>query len=289
MEAVKDWLSLRLVAEMPWLWAGLAAYAVATWTALEGLRLRAAGAMPAVGMREARVLLWLLLGVALLTGALAQRWVRIGHGPFVNLFELLVSQLWSLGLIYALVYWRFPQLRPTAVVVLPILWILGLWVLMLEPEAVPYPPTYHNDWLWAHVGFGKVFLGFALVGTGLAGLILARAHPRLAPWLRRLPPDEVLDNLAWRFMLLAFVFDSLMLIAGAVWAQDAWGRYWSWDALETSSFLTWLALGGALHARLAYRVPLRLGAAFIVTVFVLAFLTYFGTPFYSQAAHKGII
>ncbi|RMD78939.1 MAG: hypothetical protein D6809_04800, partial [Gammaproteobacteria bacterium] len=281
LEAVKDWLSPRLVAETPWLWSGLAAYALATWAALQGLRLRAAASVgaAAVQVREGRVLTYLLAGVALLGVALAQRWLRIGHGPFVNLFELLMSQLFSLGLIYALVYWRFPQLRPTAAVVLPILWILGLWVLLLEPEAVPFPPTYHNRWLWAHVGFGKIFLGFALVGTGLAGLILARAHSRLAPWLRRLPPDEVLDNLAWRFMLLAFVFESLMLIAGAVWAQDAWGRYWSWDALETSSFLTWLALGGALHARLAYRVPIRLGAAFIAVVFVLAFLTYFGTPF----------
>jgi hypothetical protein len=59
--------------------------------------------------------------------------------------------------------------------------------------------------------------------------------------------------------------------------------------LETSSFLTWLALGGAIHARLAYRVPIRAGAIFICVVFVLAFLTYFGAPFYSQAAHKGVI
>src|SRR3569623_1843233 len=165
----------------------------------------------------------------------------------------------------------------------------GIWVLLLEPTVTPYPPTYFNNWLWAHVGLGKVFLGFCLMGTGLAGVLLLRKYSRFEPWFRLMPADAVVDHVAWRFMLLAFVFHSAMLIAGAVWAQDAWGRYWSWDALETSSFLTWLALGAAIHARLTYRLPMRAGAVFIIIVFVVAFLTYFGTPFYSAAAHKGVI
>lgn len=277
--------------ELPWLWAGLAAYALATIVAIKGLasaRGAAAGAL--VNRHYERPVLGLLaLGVLLLTVCLAERWLRIGHGPFVNLFELLISQLFSLGLIYGIVYWRFPLLRASAVVVLPALWILGLWVLALEPEAVPNPPTYFNDWKWAHVGFGKVFLAFCLVGTGLAGIILLRGITRFEHWFRHLPADSVLDNYAWRFMLLALVFESLMLIAGAVWAQDAWGRYWAWDALETSAFLNWLALGAAIHARFTYRVPVRIGAAVIIGVFVFAFFTYFGTPFYSEAAHKGVV
>ncbi|HFQ91450.1 MAG TPA: hypothetical protein ENK29_01080, partial [Chromatiales bacterium] len=73
------------------------------------------------------------------------------------------------------------------------------------------------------------------------------------------------------------------------WAQDAWGRYWAWDALETSSFLNWLMLGAAIHARLTYRIPVHVGAIAIIAIFVFAFFTYFGTPFYSEAAHKGVI
>jgi ABC-type transport system involved in cytochrome c biogenesis permease subunit len=276
--------------EVTWLWAGLIAYAMATFVALKSVMVSSPAAGATLSRNYEKTVLALISGgVLLLTACLAERWLRIGHGPFVNLFELLVSQLFSLGLIYAVVYWRIPVLRPTAAVVLPIMWVLGLWVLALEPEAVPNPPTYFNDWKWAHVGFGKVFLAFCLIGTGLAGVIVLRSMPRFAAWFRHMPDDKVLDNYAWRFMLLALVFESLMLIAGAVWAQDAWGRYWAWDALETSAFLNWLALGAAIHARLTYRVPLRAGAIMIMVIFAFAFFTYFGTPFYSEAAHKGVI
>lgn len=277
--------------ELPWLWAGLAAYAIATFTVFKGvMRLRSAPAGAAVNRSyENYVLIFIVTGVALLTMALATRWLRIGHGPFVNLFELLMSQLFSLGLIYSLLYWRYPVIRSTAVVALPLMWILGVWVLLLEPVATPYPPTYFNKWLWVHVGMGKIFLSFCLAATGVAGAMLLRGTRMFGALFRHMPDNAQLDQLAWRFMLIAFIFHSFMLVAGAVWAQDAWGRYWSWDALETSSFLTWLALGAAIHARLTYRLPMRAGAIFIVVVFILAFLTYFGTPFYSEAAHKGVI
>ena len=282
--------SYPILPEVPWLWAGLACYALAMYTSVRGLRMLASSA-GAVANRsyEQVVLVALLAGVALLGTALGVRWERLGHGPFVNLFELLMSQLFSLGLVYSIVYWRYPVIRPSAVVALSLIWILGTWVLLLRPADSVLPPTYYNHWLWVHVGFGKVFLSLCLVGTGLAGVILLRPLPRFRHWFRVMPSDAVVDGLAWRFMLLAFVFHSLMLIAGAVWAQDAWGRYWAWDALETSAFLTWLMLGMALHLRFTYRIPMRLGAAAIVVVFVLAFLTYFGAPFYSQAAHKGVV
>ena len=151
------------------------------------------------------------------------------------------------------------------------------------------PPTYHNDWLWAHVAFGKVFLSFCLIGSSLAGVLLLRRWSLFQGWFRIMPADTIVDALAWRFMLIAFAFHTLMLIAGAVWAQDAWGRYWAWDALETSAFLNWLLLGASLHARVSYKVPLRVGAVLIIVIFVFAFFTYFGAPFYSQAAHKGVI
>ena len=97
----------------------------------------------------------------------------------------------------------------------------------------------------------------------------------------------MLDQMAWRFMGVALVFESLMLIAGAVWAQDAWGRYWDWDPLETAAFITWLALAAAIHVRLSYRTAPWVGALMIFGVFTLAFLTFFGVPFVSMAVHQG--
>jgi len=279
----------NLASELPWLYAGLAAYALATVFAVKGAWQAQVAAPQTLLGNERVVFLGALAGVLLLVTAIAERWVRIGHGPFVSLFELIMSQLCSLGIVYTIAYWRLPMLRPSAVIVLPAMWILGLWILFLDPVASPYPPTYHNKWLWAHVGFGKFFLAFSLVGTGLAGVLLLRAHSRLQGWFRAMPDDMQVDALAWRFMLLAFIFHSLMLIAGAVWAQDAWGRYWAWDALETSSFLNWLLLGAAIHVRTTYRVAPRHAALAIIVIFVFAFLTYFGAPFYSEAAHKGVI
>lgn len=276
--------------EMPWLWGGLLAYFIATMLAFRGVSVmtaNGAGTIP-VRLNERWILIFIVIGVALLTMALAVRWDRLGHGPFVNLFELLTSQLFSLGLIYAIVYWRVPALRTSAVVVMPLIWILGTWVLLLEPTDTRFPPTYYHNWLWAHVGFGKVFLTFCLVAAGLAGVILLRRISRFSNWFSHMS-DAALDQLAWRFMMLALVFDSLMLIAGAVWAQDAWGRYWQWDALETSSFMTWLSIGAGIHARVAYKIPIGVGALVILAIFGLAFMTYFGTPYYSEAAHKGVI
>jgi ABC-type transport system involved in cytochrome c biogenesis permease subunit len=276
--------------ELPWLWTGLAAYAVATVLAFRSVAVmaRSGAASQPLRRNEHGLLLLVIIGVALLATALGVRWERLGHGPFINLYELLTSQLFSLGLIFALVYWRVPALRTSAVVVMPLIWLLGSWVLLLEPADSHFPPTYSNDWLWAHIGFGKVFLSFCLVAAGLAGVILLRGIPRLGRWFAHMG-DAELDQMAWRFMMLALVFDSLMLIAGAVWAQDAWGRYWSWDALETSAFMTWLSIGAGIHARLSYRIPVRIGAIVILIIFALAFMTYFGTPYYSEAAHKGVV
>lgn len=279
-----------IVSELPWLWAGLAAYLIATFVSIWGVAPRhAASALVKNKSHEHIILFLLVLGVMLLAVAITARWIRIGHGPWISLFELLMSQLWSLGLIFLFLYWRLPGLRPSAVIVLPVMWILGSWVLTLEPTASHFPATYYNAWKWSHVGLGKIFLGLLLVAVGLGGVMILRRTEIGRKWFKNMPSDMVVDRLAWRFMMLALVFDSLMLIAGAVWAQDAWGRYWAWDSLETSAFLTWLFLAIGLHVRLSYKVPYWLSGVLIIGVFVMAFATYFGTPYISPAAHKGVV
>jgi ABC-type transport system involved in cytochrome c biogenesis permease subunit len=205
------------------------------------------------------------------------------------MFEILASSLFSLGLAWRLALWRLPRLQDCAAIVLSLLAVMALWLLAVEPADTHLPPTYEMTVLWFHVALGKVFLGCALVATGLAGVVLARATRRGRLAFARMPGDPALDALAWRFMLAAIVFESLMLIAGAVWAQDAWGRYWAWDPLETWAFITWLALAAALHARLTWRVTPRASALMIAVVFAIAFLTFFGVPFVSLAPHKGAV
>lgn len=267
--------------ELAYLWAALVAYVAAGSTAIAGLALK---------RRPERAILGLLAaGVVLHTVSIALRWERVGHGPFITLFEILSSNIWSLSLVFALAYWRVPTVRPAAAFVMPILFIMMGWLLVTHPGEGHFPPTYRTIWLYIHVALGKVFLGAVLVAVGISGMIFARPWAWSGGALARLPGDEQLEELAFRFMALGFVFETLMLISGAIWAQDAWGRYWAWDPLETWAFLTWLALASSLHARTAFKVTPRTGAAMILCVFVLAFLTFFGVPFISTAAHKGAV
>ncbi|MFZ2649554.1 MAG: cytochrome c biogenesis protein CcsA [Burkholderiaceae bacterium] len=264
---------------MQLLWSALIAYVLAGSTAIAAVTF---------GKRPQRSILALLAGGLAAHGAsITLRWLRLDHGPFVNMFEILSSNIWSLTLVFAIVYWRMRALRPIAAVVLPLLFVMMGWLLTVNPGESPMPATYHTVWLYVHIGFGKVFLGAVLVAVGMAGVILLRTAggARFAG----LPDDSRLDDLAYRFMALGLIFESLMLIAGAIWAQDAWGRYWAWDPLETWAFVTWLALAFALHLRLTLKVSARGGALLIVGVFVLAFLTFFGVPFVSQAPHQGAV
>lgn len=229
------------------------------------------------------------LAVAACLLSIALRWQQTGNGPFLTLYEVLLSNLFSLGFIFIVIYITVPRARPASLLVLPLLSLLGWWTFDADPAPLVLPATYDTALLWIHVGVGKVFLGMNLVAVGLAGLIFLRQLNRNLFPVNAVSADDELDELAWRFMAVAFVFHSLMLIAGAVWAQDAWGRFWAWDSLETWAFITWLVMALSLHARITYRMPRWSGSLLIFSVFILAFLTFFGVPFTSVGPHKGIL
>ena len=263
------------------LWAALLVYVAAGIVAIVAF---------ALGHKPQRLVLALLVaGLMLHTVSLGLRWQRVGHGPFITMFEILSSNIWSLTLLFTIAYWRIAVIRPIAAFVMPVVFLMMGWLLVTNPVDGHFPPTYRTIWLYVHIGLGKVFLGSVLVAVGLSAVVLARGLRLPLAGLRLLPGDARLDDLAFRFMALALVFDTLMLIAGSIWAQDAWGRYWDWDPLETWALLTWLALAAAIHVRVAGQTSPRASALMNITVFALAFLTFFGIPFVSMAPHKGAI
>lgn len=272
---------MTLELELQTLWAALVLYVLAGTLAIFGVVLQR--------KPERAVLALLLFGLALQTMSIAMRWDRLGHGPYITMFEILLSNIWSLLAIYLLAYWRIPAIRATAAVVMPILFVMMGWLLMTNPYEGHLPATYHTVWLFIHIGFGKLFLGNVLVAVGISGIILLRGESHEGKRFARLPDNSRLDELSFRFMAIGIIFETLMLIVGAIWAQDAWGRYWAWDPLETWSFLTWLCLAFSLHARVAYKISPRTGALMVMGVFILAFLTFFGVPFISTAPHKGAV
>ena len=282
---------LELAPELAWLWSGIALYLAAALWSLVWPRPAAVAGRAGSSSPESPAGLWWLLaaGVVLFGTGLAHRWMRLGHGPFVNMFEILASSLFSLGLVYAIACRFVPVAAQAIRIVLPVLGTMALWLAVTSPNDTRLPVTYDTPVLWFHVLLGKLFLGCAFAALGLAGVVLLRATHAGAVRLAALPVDETLDAAAWRLMGVALVFESLMLIAGAVWAQDAWGRWWDWDPLEVWAFATWLLLVAAIHARRTWAIRPRLAAAMIVVVFVVAFLTFFGVPFVSVAPHKGAV
>jgi len=222
--------------------------------------------------------------------AVLARWLREGQGPFLTLYDVLLSNLFTLNLIYLVIYLRFVRTRVSAMVVLPSFVLLGIWLLNLPSAAVPLPATFDNPWLWMHVLSGKLFLGFSLVPAAL-GIILL--FPTLTARQAYGPAHiyaRKLDAEIWPLFALAFICHSCMLIAGAVWAHSAWGSYWAWDPLETWTLITWLAMALLLHVRVTYRqFPPAVAWVSVVAIFALAFLTFFGVPFFSMAPHKGVM
>lgn len=215
------------------------------------------------------------------------RWQRLDHGPYVNLFEILSSNIWSLHLAIFAACLLITRIRAMLAAALPILQVLVLWLLVAEPAEAEAPVTYTTVWLAVHVWLGKIFFGCVVVAVGLSLVVLLRNRSPAA--FLRLPSSASLDELSYRFVIVGFVFESLMLLAGAIWAQDAWGRYWAWDPLETWAFITWLAAAAYLHMRATWRPSPTVGALAILLVFGLAFSTFFGMPFVSTAPHKGAV
>ena len=234
----------------------------------------------------AGVALFPAVAAALLLAGIVLRWERLGQGPFLTLFEVLLSNLFSLSLVFAILYIVAKRVRPATPVVMSLLVMLAVWALASRPDPMALPPTFDHPWLWIHVITGKLFLSLCMTAVSLAVMLLMNHAWGVAG--DRVSPEQH-DPVVWRLLAVAFVFHSFMLIAGAVWAHDAWGRYWSWDPLETWSLLTWLCLAIVLHLRLTYHIPPPLGWSLAIFVFVLAFLTFFGVPFLSLAPHKGVM
>ncbi|GBE46700.1 cytochrome c biogenesis protein CcsA [bacterium BMS3Bbin11] len=228
-----------------------------------------------------------VVGIFLFILTIILRWQIVGHGPFISMFEILLSSLFSLGLIFLLATSFSPGMRQATIPAYLVIILLAYWALMTGNEGGALPPTYDNNWLWAHVFMGKIFLGLNLIATSLAisglwqVLVLKKDVSSVdLTWV---------ETAAWRYLSISFIFHSLMLLVGALWAQDAWGRYWGWDPLESWAFVTWLSMAFALHSRVTFRYSNIIGWVIITIIFMLAFFTFFGIPFISIAPHRGAI
>ena len=130
---------------------------------------------------------------------------------------------------------------------------LGTAITLLYRPSAPLAPALKSTWLVIHVSAAIISGGVFLLANAIAGayLILDRYEQKgVRPiWAQKLPTLEVLDNLSYRLVALVFPIWTFAVIAGAIWAESAWGRYWGWDPKETWAFITWVAYAAYLHAR----------------------------------------
>lgn len=263
------------------LWIALIGYSIATVVAIFGVVFRKSP--------ERSLFAILLVSTALHTVAFGLRWVRIGHLPVANTFEMLSANVWGLMVAVVIAYQLLPKMRGFVAFVMPVVIMLMAWMMLIPASESSMPPTYDTIWLFIHIGFIKLFMGAAFVALGLAAVVLLRRAGIGQERLARMPQDAALDRTAYRCMALALIFDTLGVVAGAIWAQDAWGRYWSWDPLEVWSLVTWLTVGLTLHLRASFRSGPATNATMIVATWCIAFFTFFGIPFVSTNLHKGMI
>jgi cytochrome c-type biogenesis protein CcsB len=130
---------------------------------------------------------------------------------------------------------------------------LGTAATLLYVESAPLVPALKSPWLVIHVSAAIISGGIFLLANSIAAiyLILEKIEGKGARgnWSARLPSLDALDQLTYRLIALVFPLWTFSIIAGAIWAEAAWGRYWGWDPKETWSFITWVAYAAYLHAR----------------------------------------
>lgn len=199
------------------------------------------------------------LGIALLAACIVLRGLATSRVPWGNMYEFI--NLTSLcGLLAAAVVLRRPQYRALWVFVLvPVLILLTVSGRWLYSNAAPVMPALQSYWLPIHVSVVSLGSGVFLV-AGVASILFLLKMSRLGDpqrstdnvWARiiaRLPDAQTLDRIAYRTTIFAFPVFGFGVIFGAIWAEEAWGRYWGWDPKETVSFIAWVVYAAYLHAR----------------------------------------
>lgn len=194
------------------------------------------------------ILAWLLHVVgAVLRGIAASR------VPWANMYEFsLTATAIIVGVFLVVQLWQDLRFLGAFITGFALI-ALGVATVNFYVDVVPLPPALQSAWLVIHVFVATLGTGFFALGAGLSivQLLQARREQRETglKFLTTLPGSDRLETLAYRLNVVGFVFWTFTLIAGAIWAERAWGRYWGWDTKEVWTFIIWVIFAGYIHAR----------------------------------------
>lgn len=194
------------------------------------------------------VLAWVLhVAGAVLRGIAASR------VPWANMYEFtLTATAIIVGVFLAVQLWQRLSFLGAFITGFALI-ALGIATVNFYVDVVPLPPALQSPWLVIHVFVATLGTGFFALGAGLSIVQLLQGRRELRGsgprFLSTLPSADRLETLAYRLNVIGFVFWTFTLIAGAIWAERAWGRYWGWDTKEVWTFIIWVIFAGYIHAR----------------------------------------
>jgi cytochrome c-type biogenesis protein CcsB len=190
--------------------------------------------------------------IALALGVIT-RGVSAGRVPLGNMYEYSITGAFTFALAYLIVGLKHDLRWLGLPISILILLILGTAITLLYRPSAPLVPALKSIWLVIHVSAailsGGVFLLSNTVAATYLWLDRMERKGERTPFAKRLPTLETLDQLSYRLVAFVFPLWTFAVIAGAIWAEAAWGRYWGWDPKETWAFITWILYAAYLHAR----------------------------------------
>ena len=195
----------------------------------------------------------MILGFLLLFAGVIARGLSAGRVPWGNMYEFSITGALAFTGAYLGALRKYDLRWLGLFVSISVLLTLGTAVAVLYRPSAPLVPALKSTWLVIHVSAAIISGGVFLLANVIAGAYLfldsMEKKGERAPWAKRLPSLDVLDQLSYRLVAFVFPLWTFAVIAGAIWAESAWGRYWGWDPKETWAFITWVAYAAYLHAR----------------------------------------
>jgi cytochrome c-type biogenesis protein CcsB len=195
----------------------------------------------------------MILGFLLLFAGVVGRGISAGRVPWGNMYEFSITGALAFTGAYLGALRKYDLRWLGLFVSISVLLTLGTAVTVLYVPSAPLVPALKSTWLVIHVAAAIISGGVFLLSNVIAGAFLfldsMEKKGERAPWAKRLPSLDTLDQLSYRLVAFVFPLWTFAVIAGAIWAESAWGRYWGWDPKETWAFITWVAYAAYLHAR----------------------------------------
>jgi cytochrome c-type biogenesis protein CcsB len=195
-----------------------------------------------------------ILGWILHVAGTVLRGVAAERVPWANMFEFsLTASAIIVGVFIFVQLWLDLKFLGAYITGFGLI-VLGVGTVNFYVAVVPLPPALQSYWLVIHVFVATLGTAFFAIGGGLSIVQLVQARREAGKlgsvkFLETVPDADKLETLAYRVVVVGFVFWTFTLIAGSIWAEHAWGRYWGWDTKEVWTFIIWTIFAGYIHAR----------------------------------------